>query len=407
MYQLLEGLRIVEGSAFVAAPSGGMTLAQLGAEVIRFDMIGGGIDYKRWPLSEAGDSIYWASLNKAKKSIAVDLRSDEGRELLTALIADDDPGGGIFLSNFPARGWMSYDALRAHRDDLIMLNVTGNADGSTALDYTINSAVGYPDATGPVGSTEPINHVLPAWDLLTGQQAAIGVLAAERHRARTGKGQLISLALADVALMAVSNLAHIAEAQINGEQRPRYGNDVYGAYGRDFATSDGRRVIVMGITDRQWSSLLESTNTTEAVAALEQRLGANFGDQGARFAARDEITAILAPWFAAHTLGEVAAGLDAHGVCWGPYQTFQQLVDDDPRCSSDNPMFEMVDHPALGSFLMNGSPLGFSELDRQPVGRAPLLGEHTEEILADILGMNVGEIADLHDRGVVASASAE
>lgn len=401
MYDLLDGLRVIEGSAFVAAPSGGMTLAQLGAEVIRFDTIGGGIDYKRWPLSDSGDSIYWASLNKGKKSVAVDLRSDEGRELLTAMIAKPGPDGGIFLSNFPARGWMSYDNLRAQRDDLIMVNLTGNRDGSTALDYTVNCAVGYPDATGPVGSSEPINHVLPAWDLIAGQQAALGVLAAERHRSRTGTGQLVSLSLADIALMAVSNLGHVAEAQINDEQRPRYGNDLYGAYGHDFPTSDGRRVMVVGITSRQWSSLLACTETEDAVAQLGADNGLDFAVEGDRFAARDRITSLLEPWFAAHTLADAAAKLDEHGVCWGPYQTFQQLVTEDERCSPANPMFETVAHPQLGEFLMNGSTLNFSALERVPVGRAPVLGEHTDQVLAELLGLTDGEIGGLHDRGVV------
>src|SRR5437016_2526224 len=99
-------MRVIEGSAFVAAPSGGMTLAQLGADVIRFDQIGGGIDYGRWPLSASGQSLYWVGLNKGKRSIAVDLRNREGQELLTALVCAPGPDAGVFLTNFPARGWM-------------------------------------------------------------------------------------------------------------------------------------------------------------------------------------------------------------------------------------------------------------------------------------------------------------
>src|SRR5215210_6968439 len=112
MEGVLSGLRIVEGSAFVAAPLGGMTLAQLGADVIRFDQIGGGLDYHRWPLAAGGQSLFWAGLNKGKRSIALDLRSPEGRELAAALVtAPDVEGttGGLFLTNFPARGWLSYE----------------------------------------------------------------------------------------------------------------------------------------------------------------------------------------------------------------------------------------------------------------------------------------------------------
>ena len=147
----LNGMRVIEGSAFVAAPSGGMTLAQLGAEVIRFDPIGGGLDYKRWPLTDDGQSLYWAGLNKGKKSIQVDFRSEEGQELLKALITASGEDAGYFLTNFPAEGWLSFDELKKSRKDLIMLNIVGNHDGSTALDYTINSAMGYPSVTGPRG----------------------------------------------------------------------------------------------------------------------------------------------------------------------------------------------------------------------------------------------------------------
>ena len=193
MTPVLEGLRIVEGSAFVAAPLGGMTLAQLGADVIRFDAIGGGLDYHRWPVTDEGVSLFWAGLNKAKRSIQVDLRSPEGRDLVTELITAPGPESGIFLSNFPESGWLSDDALRAHRDDLIYMNIIGNPDESTAVDYTVNPSSGFAMATGPSGSRMPTNHVLPAWDTATGLTAAVGLLAAERYRSRTGQGQLVKV----------------------------------------------------------------------------------------------------------------------------------------------------------------------------------------------------------------------
>ncbi len=291
----LDGLRVIEGSAFVAAPSGGMTLAQLGADVIRFDQIGGGLDARRWPLTDGGASLYWAGLNKGKRSIAADLRSPKARELLTELIRR----AGTFLTNFPATGWMAYDSLAAGRADLVMLAITGNRDGSTAVDYTVNCAIGYPFATGPVDSDEPVNHVLPAWDLICGQTAALGVLAADRHRLLTGEGSSMALALSDVALAAVAALGHIGEAQINGTQRPRLGNDLYGAYGAEFTTADGVRLYVVGISPRQWSGLLEATDATAAVAAIEAARGLDFRDEGHRFEARAEIRDAVAPWIEA------------------------------------------------------------------------------------------------------------
>lgn len=397
----LTGLQVVEGSAFVAAPSGGMTLAQLGADVIRFDMIGGGIDHGRWPLTAEGHSLYWAGLNKGKRSIAADLRSPEAQEILAALICRPGADAGLFLTNFPARGWLDYDGLRQRRADLVMVNVIGTHDGATAVDYTVNSAIGYPAVTGPVDHDGPINHVLPAWDLICGQQAALGLLAGERHRRLTGEGSYVPLALMDVALWSVGALGHIGEAQINRSERPRLGNDLYGAFGRDFATADRRRVIAVAISPKQWRSLLEATGTEAAVAVIAERLGVDFDrDEGARFDAREELFAVLEPWFAAHTLAEVGRRFDEQGVCWGPYQTFRQLVDDDPRCSTANPLFATVDEPGIGPVLQPGAPLGFE----RRFAPAPRLGEHTESVLADELGLGSAQIGDLVDRRLFATA---
>ena len=399
---LLSGVRVVEGSAFVAAPSGGMTLAQLGADVIRFDQIGGGLDYKRWPLTADGTSIYWAGLNKGKRSLAVDLRSARGRELLTELIGAPGPDSGVFLTNFPATGWMSYERLLETRADLIMLNVLGNHDGTTALDYTVNCAVGYPLVTGPAGSTGPVNHVFPAWDFMCGQQVALGVVAALRHRDRTGAGQLIKLALSDVALWAVSAMGHIAEAQINGSERPRIGNDVYGAFGRDFGTSDGRRVIAVAVTFSQWKSLLDATGLTDDVQSIATRRGLDFRVEGDRYLARDELNPLFSAWCAARSLDEIRTAFDAQGVCWGPYQSFMQLVEDDPRCSTANPLFAQIDQPGIGSILAAGHPLDPAGLGRLTAMPAPTIGQHTDEILADVLGLSAIEIGRLRDDAVVA-----
>lgn len=401
---ILAGMRVVEGSAFVAAPSASMALALLGADVIRFDQIGGGIDYHRWPLTAAGDSLYWAGLNKSKRSIAVDLRSDRGREIVTALVTAPGPDAGMFVSNFPSKGWLSYESLSESREDLIMVTITGNPDGSSAVDYTVNSAVGYPYVTGPADALAPTNHVLPAWDVICGQTAALGLLAAERHRTRTGEGQHVTLALSDAAISTVSNLGHVAEAQINRDQRARLGNDLYGALGRDFATIDGERVMVVAISDKQWTGLLEATESTDAITELERRLGADFFDEGQRFEHRDNICAELARWISNHSVSEVATRFDERRVCWGRYQSFIDLVDNDPRCSEQNPMMQNITHDRIGEHLAAGSPLAFSKVDRRSLTTAPLLGQHTEEVLVELLGLSSAEIAHLHDSGVVASA---
>ncbi len=399
---ILNGLRVIEGSAFVAAPLGGMTLAQLGADVIRFDPIGGGLDHGRWPVTEDGQSLFWAGMNKGKRSIAVDLRSPRGRELVTALVTAPGPDAGLFLTNFPAKGWLAYDALAAARPDLVMVNITGNHDGSSAVDYTVNPATGFPWATGPTNLGVPFNHLLPAWDAITGTLAATGLLAADRHRARTGQGQLIRLALSDVAFAMVGHLGKIAEVQVNGTERPKYGNYLYGAFGRDFLTKDGKRIMVVALTARQWQALVSATGIGEACEQIEKLLGVDLDVEGDRFAAREVIAAILKPWTVARTRAQIAAIFDAHDVCWGPYQTFRELVEEDARCSTANPMFSNVTQPGVGTYLMPASPLDMSVSGRLPARPAPVLGQDTEEVLAEVLGLSSAEIAGLHDDGVVA-----
>src|SRR6201998_4276554 len=287
MNGILEGMRVIEGSAFVAAPLGGMTLAQMGADVIRFDQIGGGLDYQRWPLAADGQSLFWAGLNKGKRSIQVDIASEEGRELVTELTA----AAGMVLTNFPERGWLSYERLSARREDLVMVALAGNPDGTSEVDYTVNPATGFPWATGPRNLSEPLNSVLPSWDLGMGGLAATGLLAADRRRTRTGEGQLIRLALSDVAFATVGNLGRIAEASLGGQDQRKDGNYLYGAFGHDFVTKDDRRVMVVALTARQWRALIAATATGEAFAGIEQATGHDLATETGRYEARDLIAA--------------------------------------------------------------------------------------------------------------------
>ncbi|MFV9503800.1 MAG: CoA transferase [Oscillochloridaceae bacterium umkhey_bin13] len=404
MNGILSGLRIVEGSAFVAAPLGGMTLAQLGADVIRFDQIGGGLDYQRWPVTREGHSLFWANLNRGKRSLAVDLRQPAGQELLTRLICAPGEGNGLFSTNFPPRGWLSYERLAAQRADLIMVNLLGRRDGGSEVDYTVNPQLGMPWLTGPPEHAEPVNHVFPAWDFIAGHLIAVGLLAAERHRRLTGTGQLVTLSLKDVGLAMLANFGLLAEVMVNDSDRPRYGNYLYGAFGRDFTTLDGKRMMVVGLTALQWTCLRKATGLEAELDALGVRLGLDLNTEGDRFKARQAIAALLEPWFAARTLAEVSDLFTHHRVTWGPYRTVREALTSDPDCSLDNPMLGLVDQPGVGSYFAPGSPLDFSQVARLPAAPAPRLGQHTEEILSE-LGLSSGEIARLYDQGIVAGGT--
>jgi 2-methylfumaryl-CoA isomerase len=399
---LLDGLRVVEVSAFVAAPIGGMTLAQLGAEVIRIDPIGGGADIRRAPLAPDGTSLYWAGLNKGKRSVALDLKSAEGRELATALATKAGAGAGILITNLPPVGWLDYQTLRTRRDDLLMLMLSGHANGSTAVDYTVNAAVGLPQLTGGEEDRGVVNHVLPAWDIIAGLHLAVGLLAAERYRSRHGIGQRVDIALSDVAYAAMSALGFIAEAQL-GVERPRIGNDVYGAYGRDFVTADGHRLIVVGITLRQWRSIVNATSAQAPLAALAQRLGLDFSLEEARYTARKEISEILGAWFAAHSAEQARNALDAESACWSFYRSVSEMVRNDPGCSLANAMFSEVGQSGMDAMLSAASPLRHSTPDRKPAEPAPRLGQDTALILMRDLGLGERELEQLSACGTIPS----
>jgi len=405
MNNLLSDLRIVEFSAFVAAPLGGMTMAQFGAEVIRIDPLKGGIDHNRWPVTGDGASLYWAGLNKAKKSVALALDKPEGRELAKAIATAPGAGGGIVLTNLPPLPGLDYASLKTARGDVILLRLIGNRDGSAAVDYTVNAASGFPLVTGrqkEEGGSNPVNHVLPAWDIATGLYLTTALLAAERHRGRTGEGQEVVAALSDVMLATVGHLGYIGDVQVNGTSRPALGNDLYGSFGRDFPTADGRRVMVIALTPRQWRALGRATGLADELAAIGARLGVDLDTEAGRFAARNAIAAVVGPWCAARTLAEIEAAFAGSGVLWGPFQDFAALVNHDPRCSTANPLFAQIDQPGIGRYLAPGLPLDFSAAPRQPTGPAPLLGQHTDEVLSGVLGLGSAEIGRLHDLGIAA-----
>lgn len=400
---ILAGMRIVEVSAFVAAPLGGLTLAQMGADVIRIDLPRGGLDYGRAPLTERNVSLFWCGLNKAKRSICINFEESEGQELAMALISAPGEEAGILLTNLPPRGWLSYKTLRTRRADLIQLTVQGTRMGRSAVDYTVNAATGLPYVTGPPDHEGPVNHVLPAWDLLTGQMAATGLLAAERYRRRTGEGQHIKLALEDVALATLGNLGFIAEAQLGG-RRERIGNYLFGAFGRDFVCSDRERVMVVGLTTKQWRALCKALTLGPDVDRLQRRFGLDLSLETDRYHAREQIAAVVAERIGLLSLRELAAAFEAHGVCWGRYQTLAELVASNEACSVRNTMFGVIQQPSVGAVLAPTIPLDFGSGGRLAPMPAPVLGSNTDEVLAEVLGLSGAAIGKLHAAGVVSGA---
>jgi 2-methylfumaryl-CoA isomerase len=367
--------------------------------VIRVDQVGGGPDYHRWPVTEANDSLYWENLNRAKKSVALDLSSPQGRELLQELVR----ATGQFITNFPAEGFLSHAKLAEGRADLVTVRVMGWADGAPALDYTVNNAVGYPMMTG--AGPEPVNHVLPAWDVISGAYAAFAMLAAIRRREQTGEGSEVRIPLSDVAIGTVANLGGVAEVLHNNANRPRLGNAVYGLFGRDFVTKDNVRTMVVVVTHRQWANLIGALGLTAQVEAIEAERGVSFAkDDGLRFQHRDALYPLFERAIGSLDHAVMASTLDEAGIVHSAYRTMLDAAHD-PRLVGNNPMFSDFDanpsgfnYPAAGAF---GT---IPQLPRGDAKAAPRNGAHSEEILSATLGLSSGEIARLIDSGTVGIA---
>jgi len=399
MYNLLDGLRIIEASSFVASPTAGLYCAQFGAEVIRVDQVGGGPDFHRWPVTEANDSLYWENLNRAKKSVALDLSSPKGRELLQELVR----ATGQFITNFPAEGFLSHAKLAEGRADLVTVRVMGWADGAPALDYTVNNAVGYPMMTGP--GPEPVNHVLPAWDVISGAYAAFAMLAAIRRREQAGVGSEVRIPLSDVAIGTVANLGGIAEVLHTGANRPRLGNAVFGLFGRDFVTKDGVRTMIVVVTHRQWANLLGALGLAVAVDAIEAERGVSFAeDDGLRFEHRDALYPLFEKAVGALNHANMAIMLDEAGIVHSAYRTMLDAAHDQ-RLVGNNPMFTAFDsNPSGFSYPAAGAFGTIPQMERSDARAAPRNGQHSEEILSAQLGLSSGEIARLIDSGTVGIA---
>ena len=406
MSTVLKGMRVVEGSAFVAVPLAGMTLAQMGADVIRFDRLEGGLDAKRWPISESGQSHFWSGMNKGKRSIAINMRSPEGKELITRMITAPGEDAGLFISNLRVKGWMDHETLSNYRSDLIMVTLTGDRTGRPAVDYTVNPSLGIPHITGPEGHPDPVANALPAWDLIAGNMVVSALLAAERRRLRNGQGDDVELSLKDVAAATLGHLGMIGDAATNLNQRGKSGNDLYGAYGHDFLCADGQRVMVIGLTDRQWKLIVEATQSGEEMANIEKETGVSLNEESNRWVLRHRISSVLEPWFAQRNLADFATQFDKAGLTWSVFRSLKEALELDKDLTIDNPMFKMMNQPGLGSFPVPASPVNFGKCGANDTLPAPRLGQHTEEILSDVVGADDREIAQLFDQGIVASKAA-
>jgi 2-methylfumaryl-CoA isomerase len=405
VYDLLSGLSIIEASSFVASPTAGLYCAQFGAEVIRVDHVAGGLDYDRYMLTDEGRSLSWENLNRAKKSVALDLQSGEGRELLVALAAST----GQLITNLPVNSFLSHEAVAKQRGDLVSVRIMGWHDGRQAMDFTVNAASGYPLMTGPEewdpATAPPVNQILPAWDFITGAYCAFALLAGLRHRDATGAGSELRVPLGDVALGTAANHGAMAEMLYRGGNRERIGNAIWGAFGRDFRSRDGQRFMVAALTAKQWNALVAAFAVADDVAALEVELKTSFATSDHnRFVNRHTLFELFQRAADGFDYAKLEARLTKAGATFERYRTMHEMAQD-PVLVGDNPLFGPS--PANPSGFAYPAPRSFANIPEREAGdpqAAPYLGAHSEEVLAERLGLSSGAIAQLIDRGVVGTS---
>ena len=285
-YKLLNGVHVIESSAFIAAPLGGLTLAQYGADVIRVEMIGGGIDYLRWPVAPSGRSLYWTGLNKGKRSIAIDLRKPQGRELVAALATSPQ----IRHAADQCRSAMAHacesDGQARRHDHLHHRGQSGRNDrgrlhGQQRHRLSVRHRRGRRRRAGQSCAAGLGHRLRNAGRVRRARRAT----CAAWRRARAPRS---GISLADVAFSTLSHLGVLADAELFNQERPAIGNYIYGSFGRDFACADGERVMVAAISSRQWQSLVEACECAEALAAVEQDMGLALSVEADRYAARED-----------------------------------------------------------------------------------------------------------------------
>jgi 2-methylfumaryl-CoA isomerase len=407
VYNLLSDLSVIEVSSFVASPTAGLYCAQMGAEVIRVDHKAGGLDYDRYMLTKEGRSLSWENLNRAKKSVALDLRSGEGRELCVELARKT----GQCITNLPEKSFLSHAAMSEGRPDMVSLRIMGWHDGRQAMDFTVNAASGYPLMCGPEEWDEktapPVNQVLPAWDFITGAYCAFALLAGLRNRDRTSEGSEIRVPLGDVAIGTFANSGAMAEMLYRGSDRERLGNAIWGAFGRDFKARDGKRFMVAALTPKQWDGLIAAFGIEQEIAALESELGVRFADGDTpRFVHRKALFDLFQKACDQHDYNTLAARMGEHGCTFERYRTMHEAAND-PVLIDENPLFGPS--PANPSGFKYPATRSFANMPEKPVGEpapAPFLGQHSEEILAERLGLSSGAIGMLVDAGTVALSDA-
>ena len=398
----LEGITVLELGRVLACPFAGMIMAELGARVIKIEHPRGGDETRGYEPFAEGDadrpgerSAYFYACNRSKESVTVNLKSPGGRNLVRELAAHAD----VVIENFPtgalARYGLDWKALKEVNPALVYLSCTGFGQYgplSTRKGYdTVFQAMsGLMSLTGEQGGP-PVKAGLPVADLTSGLWIAIAALGALIGRGRTGQGAFVDMSMLDgqVSLLTLAAARLFALDEVPERLGTEHPGRVPSA---TFACADGGHVHITG-ADQHWLPLCRALGI-EAWGADDR-----FTDNSARVHHRDEIMDVLTRAIAQRPRDDVMERLDGHGVPCGPVRTIDEVLTDSHTAARD--MVREFDHPVAGAFRGLPLPFKFDGFDQPGFARPPLLGEHTEAVLKDLLGYDAARMAGLEQEGAI------
>ncbi len=392
----LSGLRVLDLSRVLAGPFCTMMLGDLGAEVIKVEKPETGDDTREWgPPFAGGESAYYLSVNRNKKSVTVNFKSEAGRRVIRQLASQVD----VLVENWrigTMEAWgLGYDALRTLNPGLIYCAITGYGQNGPArnrpgYDFIIQAEGGLMSITGPVEG-QPTKVGVAIVDQTAGMFATISILAALHERSRSGTGQYIDISLLDSQLGWLANVA--SNYFVTGLRPGRYGNAHPNIVPYElFATED--RWIAIGIgNDRQWELLCKVAGWEDL--AENNRFATNPG----RVQNRDELIPLLQERFQTRRSQEWLDLIQTAGIPCGSVNNIDEIFRD-PQVLARQ-MLQEIPHPTAGTIKMAGSPLKLSRTPVRMDAPPPLLGQHTEEVLRQYLGVTSQDIQRLREEGAI------
>ena len=391
----LAGVRVVDLSRVLAGPYATMTLADLGADVVKIEHPAGGDETRAWgPPFAGGESAYFLSVNRSKRSVALDLKDPEGRELALELCARAEVVIENFRPGSAARLGLDYEAVRQRRPDVVYCTISGfglrEPTDRAGYDFTVQAESGLMAITGELDG-EPMKFGVAIVDILTGLNAVTAILAALHRRDLTGEGDLVEVSLLDSAFAALVNVG--ANALLTGEEPQRYGNAHPSIVPyQPFRAVDGW-IAVAAANDGLYSRLCTAIERPDLAA--DERYATN----EARVLNREPLIAELEAVFVGRSADEWERLLLAAGVPAGKIRGVGEAL------RTGQARTRRVDHPTGGTVELVGPPFELKSANLGAWTPPPLLGQHTAEVLRE-LGVDDERLASLEERGVIARSAA-